>query len=297
MNLSCEIIYRSYLRKNKRACLFEKVIFKRCGYVVRPIAPLEMRVMLSNKEAFRILSKLKGAVLVWTSGFCSEAESRGWYAITLSNFLEVDVMRSRNVRSKIRRGLRGLNVRQVSGKEIGRLGYDVYRMNMLKYGTDERKILDEELFFQKESGLDSDAEFRQQWGAFLGDKMVGYTHVIQYGEVEADYTHMKFHPDYLNKYVSYALLYTMNQYYLGQKRVQYVSDGQRSILHDTNVQDFLEKEFDFERRYLRLHIYTYPVVRHAIMALSRSIPRSFTKKNRYCKAGVVLSKYLVGGLL
>jgi len=69
-----------------------------------------------------------------------------------------------------------------------------------------------------------------------------------------NYGSMKFYLKYLNLYPSYALIYHMNRYYLNDKDFLYVSDGARSILHDTNIQEFLIKKFQFRKAYCRLNI-------------------------------------------
>ncbi len=46
----------------------------------------------------------------------------------------------------------------------------------------------------------------------------------------------------------------MNKYYLNEKNFLYVSDGARSLSHQTNIQDFLIRKFRFRKAYCRLHI-------------------------------------------
>jgi hypothetical protein len=51
----------------------------------------------------------------------------------------------------------------------------------------------------------------------------------------------------------------MNEYYLGERRVAYVNDGFRSILHGSELQDFLEHNFSFEKAYTGIEaVYRLP---------------------------------------
>ena len=68
-------------------------------------------------------------------------------------------------------------------------------------------------------------------------------------------------PNYLKLYPSYALFYTMNQYYLDEKRFDYVNDGARSISHETNIQEFLIKKFKFRKAYCNLNIIYSPKIK------------------------------------
>jgi hypothetical protein len=86
-----------------------------------------------------------------------------------------------------------------------------------------------------------------------GYKMIAYSsNRLQNNMV--NYTTIKFHPDYLKLYPSYALFYKMNEYYLNEKKVLYVNDGARSISHQTNIQDFLIQKFNFRKAYCKLNI-------------------------------------------
>jgi len=46
----------------------------------------------------------------------------------------------------------------------------------------------------------------------------------------------------------------MNRYYLNEKNFLYVSDGARSISHQTNIQDFLIEKFKFRKAYCKLNV-------------------------------------------
>ena len=73
-------------------------------------------------------------------------------------------------------------------------------------------------------------------------------------ENSVNYATIKFHPEYLKLYPSYALFFIMNQYYLNEKNFLYVNDGAKSISHDTNIQTFLIDKFKFRKAYCKLHV-------------------------------------------
>jgi hypothetical protein len=51
----------------------------------------------------------------------------------------------------------------------------------------------------------------------------------------------------------------MNNYYLAEHKVRYVTDGTKSISHQTNVQEFLINKFKFRKAYCYLHIKYQPL--------------------------------------
>ena len=54
--------------------------------------------------------------------------------------------------------------------------------------------------------------------------------------------------------VSDAINATALEYYLNECGKKYVSDGERSILHKTNVQTYLMEHFGYRKAYCRLHV-------------------------------------------
>ena len=59
----------------------------------------------------------------------------------------------------------------------------------------------------------------------------------------------------------------MNEYYLKEKGLKYVSDGSRSITKHSNIQNFLINNFKFRRAYTNLKIYYKPLVKIAVIIL------------------------------
>ena len=57
------------------------------------------------------------------------------------------------------------------------------------------------------------------------------------------------------------------RYYLKERKLSYVNEGTRSILHATNVQSFLIEKFRFRKAYCKLHIQYHPLVNIIIIML------------------------------
>ncbi len=190
----------------------------------------------------------------WTTNFDCKEETEFWYVIC-DNKLELTDY-SRNTRSKIRRGLKQCEVKMISKDILLENGYDCYSSAFSKYNTHlSPKIITQ---FQEEiNSFDNSWDF---WGIYHEDILIGYSQNKIIDDY-CDYSTIKFHPDYLRCYPSYALFYTMNQYYLNEKRYKYVNDGARSVSHETNIQSFLIDKFRFRKAYCKLNIIYSPRVR------------------------------------
>ena len=66
---------------------------------------------------------------------------------------------------------------------------------------------------------------------------------------------LKAKPSQEKKQLNAALVYGLLDYY-GKELAQgrYIVDGERSILHETLFQDYLEKYFGFRKAFCRLHV-------------------------------------------
>jgi len=183
----------------------------------------------------------------WTSNFDCNKETNFWYVIC-DEFISIDKL-SKNTRNQVRRGLRKCDVRIVDKEVVIEEGFKSYYAAFINYNTHIKPKNKAE--FQNELlAFGSEWEF---WGIYNEEKMIGYCQNKVVGKY-CDYSTIKFHPNYLKLYPSYALFYTMNKYYLDEKEFDYVNDGARNISHETNIQEFLIKKFKFRKAYCKLNI-------------------------------------------
>lgn len=236
-------------RRGEAATVVRGAIFKPYSGMVVPFGPADADYSLSDDEASRALRSLGGTVLRTTTGFRPAAAVDDWYAVICRSFSPVDSVSSSNTRSKLRRALRNCEVRRISADEVATAGYEVYRRAFERYtGPDSPVARDR---FEPHHLVTGDFDdIVEHWGVYCDSELAGYASNYVFGNTEAAYSTLKFHPDHLRKYSSYALFHRMNEHYLGEGRVSYVNDGFRSILHGTELQPFLEHNFAFEKAYV-----------------------------------------------
>lgn len=253
----------SVLNAKGRGLLMKNgLAFVRKGWAVVPFGPVCWDYGLSPDDASDVLRRLGGFWLQSTTGFETDVEAGAgedqagdrWYAVVCRRHTGIDETKSGNTRSKLRRATKHCDVRRVLAREIAENGYETYCAAFSRYRGWSGDLPTKEAF--RRSVL-SDAPFddvRHQWAVYVGDRMVGFAQVLAWGRLEADYTLIKLDPEYLKFYSGYALMYAMNQYYLAEQGFRYVSDGFRSVLHETAVQEFLITKFGFERAYTELNL-------------------------------------------
>lgn len=213
-----------------------------------PNTPPHHNITLSLQEQKQLLKKSGAYFLRWTSDFDTPTESSFWYIIKDSAPSLEEL--SANTRSKIRRGLKNCSITLVDKKVIIQEGYEVYIKAFNRYKTFQQPLTQSE--FQKNLlSLNTMWEFwsvRNQHGVLIAYSQ----NYLQ--NTTCNYSTIKFDPDFLSLYPAYALFFTMNDHYLNIRKMRYIHDGARSIVHHSNIHNFLCNTFKFRKAYCRLHL-------------------------------------------
>ena len=253
--------------KKQRFEVIDGQLFVRKERWVCPLGPAAQAFSLTAEQRRGLLRSLGGLWVQWTDGFGGPAEAADWYALICRKFVPVEEVASANARKNIRRGLKRCEVRQVDAREIARNGYETHCAAVREYG-DRAPLPTAEEFARRVMSDEPFSDIRHRWAAYRDGKLIGFNQNLVYDDVEVDYTMGKYHPDYLEFYPAYALFQTMNEFYLVQRRIQYVNAGFRSISHDTEIQDFLVRLFHFEKIRIGLHV-RYRVPFGTLLKLAR----------------------------
>jgi len=246
--------------KSNQFELVNGVLFIRRDRWITPIGPAAQAFHVDKVQCRELLHKLGGLWVMWTDGFQLSDYDSDWYSVICRKHNALEDITDGKRRSELRRALRECEVCLVDAEEIALKGYETYCAALQSYHNNYSVIPEEQEFRRR---VMTDAPFgdvRHQWGVYCDGKMVGFGQNLLYDKIEVDYTQIKLHPQYMNRYSAYALIYKMNEYYLMQHGFQYVNDGFRSIAHETGIQDFLIKKFGFEKAYTGLNVYYRPPI-------------------------------------
>ena len=260
-----------FTRRGERHALLNDRVYKLYSDMVVPFGPAEADYTLSRADAAQALKDVGGKLVRTTAGFEPDRVDGEWYAVVCRQFAGVEGSRSSNTRSKLRRGLRNCEVRMLAPAELARSGFDVYVKAQERYATAETPPTREEYeaHILAAEGFD---DITQYWGVFCDGELAGYTIAYSFGTTEALYSAVKLDPAHLRRYSSYALFHGMNEHYLAERGVGYVNNGFRSIMHDTQVQEFLVQNFAFEKAYTRLDL-RYRAPYGALVRAARPLSR------------------------
>ncbi len=232
---------------------------------IRPIGPIDRDYTISKQEARALLAHWPQAMVVSvTDGLLPAGRTSSWYAIVGRRGLELEEYPAK-IRSTVSRGLRENEVKKVDAEEVVRHGYETHVAAFARYKLPPKT---KDRFRDTMSVAGDFADVIDFWAVYHDGVLAGYAQNHCYPNVEVSYSAMPFHPDYFKFNTSYALIHTMNHYYLRQRSYPYINDGFRSISHPTEFQEYLVKKFGFERAYTHLHLHYRPALA-AAMAMPR----------------------------
>ena len=108
------------------------------------------------------------------------------------------------------------------------------------------------------------------FGAFFREtgRLAGYARLSQSWADVVSFSVLKTDPEYEKYAVNAALVEKLLSHYADFLSAGgLISDGERSISHETHFQDYLEKYFGFRKAYCRLHVAYNPKIRWAVKLL------------------------------
>ncbi|WP_175507770.1 GNAT family N-acetyltransferase [Halomonas korlensis] len=217
---------------------------------------------VSPSRAMVLLAIHRAYLIRWESDFDCETPTEWWHVIK-SEPEELEAL-SANTRSKVRRGDKRFLVEPASRKQILETGHAVYCKAYERYDTFEPMMTRED-FCEAIMALPAETEFWVVRHRQSGE-MVAFSENLVSDDA-CFYLSIWSTPDSLRQYASYALIYRMNLHYLNERGLRYVSDGARSISHNTGIHDFLIERFGFRKAYARLHVVYFPLLSPVVFAL------------------------------
>ena len=202
----------------------------------------------------------------WVSNFDCTEETEWWCIIKDTPF---DIMSLKsNRRSLITRGLKRVDVKVIIPADYAEQMSNIlvkewkYYDDSYEEGNDRQKLTDDfEKLTTKNLG---NAEYL---GAFLKDTdaMIGYA-IYNLFDDWIEYSVVKTDPEYLNTQVNAALAYFGVERYM-RPGIKYIHGGWRTMIHESNYQEYLMKNFGFRKAYCKLHIQYRPLMNLAVNVL------------------------------
>jgi len=255
-----------FQKLGRRAILLDNILWVIYQRMIVPEGPVSCDyVAASDRHRDVLLRHFKECALIRAgSGFVSAPDS--WYCVLCDRPIELSVLSAKR-RWEVKRGLKNCTVRRVDATFMARHAWPVIASALGGY-QNSRPEVSEGQFRRTMTITEEFGDIIHYWGVFENEtgRLIAYTQNYLYDKVEVNYCVIKFHPDFLPLYPSYALFSEMNRYYLNEQKFTYVNNGFRSLLHQTHIEEFLIKKFSFKKQPVGLKVHYRPFVGKCVSA-------------------------------
>lgn len=213
--------------------------------------PPHKEAQLTKDEAVNLL-KQGGLLVRNTFDFDMPEKTNFWYVIK-DRFEGSDELKP-NERNKIRRSLNTLTFKKVDVGVLEQNGWNILKATYDDYAVSDRKMNPSIFLDYLVECKDKEYDY---WGIYDKDVLIGFCTVWLWSTDCCEYGLIGILPEYKhnNTYPYYGLFYTLNEYYLDERKFRYVTDGARTITEHSNIQDFLIDNFNFRKSYCHLAIH------------------------------------------
>ena len=202
-----------------------------------------------NETARQLLKTSRQLFIRWESDFDNDVESPWWHVIRSEPLLIHSL--GKKMRYQIRRGINSFRCEPASRAVILSLGYEVYKKAFTRYKTHEKEYTEVE-FLEKVSSLPEQTEFWGVWSKNTNELVAFSENYVE--DTACYFVSMWFDPSSFKDYSSYILLFEMISHYINDRNFRYVSNGSRSLSHDTNIHEFLINKFGFYKAHAKLNV-------------------------------------------
>lgn len=185
----------------------------------------------------------------WTTDWDCGDETDWWYIICTPPFSLSGL--SKSSRKNIRKALENCDVRRIDPAAYAEELWQVFNEAAQRYANHEANA-DKDRFIAQCRNAAPNMEY---WAGFdkNTDRMIGYK-ICAVFDHYVGFSVSKYSSGFLKLRVSDALNYTVIDHYFSRGGIAYISNGERSIIHKTNVQQYYQEHFGFRKAYCHLNI-------------------------------------------
>lgn len=215
-----------------------------------PVAPPHTIFNINREKVKQAIRKNKALLAYWTDNWNSEQSQWWWTVCDMRNY-DIENIQNLNGRRAIRKGLENCQINQIEPDKFAELTFEIYFKSLISYNVPETNIIPYNKYHEMIINQSNYKGF-ELWGAFVKGKLASYAiclvidNVALLGSTKSD-------PEFHKYYPNNALFYHLTKHYLIERKLSYVTNGPRTLLHSTSINDFLIK-MGYRRVYSRLNI-------------------------------------------
>jgi hypothetical protein len=259
----------------------------------RLLIPVSLPHTIYNVNRSKIreaILKTNALLAYWTDDW-DRKQSEWWWTCCDMKDYKLENIQNPTGRRGIRKGLESCSVNRIKPIDFTELTYNIYYESQLSYNIPTSEIISYNQYNERILKQSNYPGF-ELWGAFVNGKLASYAicllidNVVSFGSTKSD-------PEFHTFYPNNALFYHITNHYLSERGCSYITNGPRTILHSTTINDFLIR-MGYKRVYGRLNIelsnkakllFTTGIGKgiNSLSILGKFFPNQFAKINGFLK--------------
>ena len=238
--------------------------WERRNRVLLPLWLPHVEHIMDKDKILEANNKTNSWLAHWTDDWDRNQSEWWWTCCDMKNY-DLETIPNPNGRRAIRKSLSTCSVHRIEPKDFTNLAYDIFYKAQKSYNYSNSKIITKKTYNEiilKQSNYNG----FELWGAFVNGKLASFAtcliidNAVSLGSTKSD-------PDFHKYYPNNALFYHITKHYLRVRGFLYVTNGPRTLLHSTTINDFLIR-MGYRKIFCRLNI---ELSKHARMILSSGI--------------------------
>lgn len=254
MTKNCLHRYEEFYKKlGVKTYWIDDELWRSYNKMIVPAGAVLNSISLDNNQKKELHKYFKSEILI-RYNIQSQSTSDIWYVVLCNKFIELQQYPSK-LRSEINRGFKNCKVEKVDAIYASENFFEAYCSAYQRYKASSIPM-NKEQFKQHILKSKDFGDIIDFWSVkdIESGKTIAYSQNYLYEKKEVNYSTIKISPEFLKNYPAYALIYTMNKHYLEQEKFEYINDGFKNLMHQTNFQEFLIKKFGFYKHNLKMEI-------------------------------------------
>jgi len=218
--------------------------------LLRPLSLPHTIQNVNRKDVKKLISESHTLVAYW-SDLWDNGESAWWWTSCDNKVYDIENITDKNGRRDIRKGLRECTIQRLEPADFVEHSYPIYSSAFHTYEYHDLRDFSKEQYSEYIFNKSRYPGY-ELWGAFVHDKMAAYAsavimdNAVLLDSAKSDGGLQKHCPNN-------ALFYLMTKHYLVEREKLYITNGPRTLLHPTNINDMLIR-MGYRKIYCRLNL-------------------------------------------
>ncbi len=221
------------------------------GKILEPIFLPHIELSINRNKIREALLDTKALFAYWTDDWNRASESEWWWTICDDINYDINNLENSSGKRGIRKGLSMCSVHRIEINEFADITYSIFAKSQKSYGLNDSQIQTKEQYKNKILRFGNYDGF-ETWGAFTKEGLAAFAscvfidNAVSLGSTKSD-------PELHKYYPNNALFYYITKHYLQERGAFYITNGNRTLLHSTTINDFLIR-MGYRKKYCRLNI-------------------------------------------